>query len=350
VAPHGRPTPADLRRDTRADAPGVSFFQLVSRLLRQAPGAVPPGEGGPAAAEPVRFRPHDSLGFAARDVEALEWVDRQGDEAEDGDESGRWRMTVNFHGLYGPSSPMPAALTEEILWYRGSHDPVRDFLDIFHHRAISFVYRAWRKYRHHVQYQADPLDAATRRALCLAGLPDDAHAGTTVDVLGVLPDVGLLWDVRRSVGGLEGLLRDQLPGIRIRVEPARGRVVTIPEEQRARLARRGSTLGVDATIGSRTFDLTGAFEVSLGPLSVEEYQSFFPGEKRHTTLTRLIQFYVADPLEFSIRLILRGDEVPAVNLERDRHLGLGKLTFLAPSEPEDHEVVVPGQERVTAQG
>lgn len=350
MAPHGRPTPADLRRDLRGDASSVSFFQLVTRILRQAPGSIPPGEGGPVAAEPLRFRPNDSLGFAARDIEALEWVDPRGDEVDEGDERGRWRMTVNFHGLYGPSSPMPAALTEEILWHRDTHDPVRDFLDIFHHRAISFVYRAWRKYRHHVQFEPDPLDPATRRALCLAGLPDDAHAGATVDVLGVLPDAGLLWDVRRSVGGLEGLLRDQFPGIRIRIEPARGRVVPIPEEQRARLARQGSTLGADATIGSQTFDLTGAFEVRLGPLSVEEYQSFFPGETRHTALTRLVTFYVADPLEFSIRLVLRGDEVPGVSLERDRRLGLGKLTFLSPSEPEDHEVVVPGQERVAAQG
>jgi type VI secretion system protein ImpH len=318
--------------------------------MRDAPGSVPPGENGPAAAEPVRFRPHASLGFAARDVETLEWVDFRGDVVDDGDESARWRMTVNFHGLYGPASPMPAALTEEILWYVDDHDPVRDFLDIFHHRAISFVYRAWRKYRHHEQYEVDPYDAATRRCLALAGLPEEMHPACPFDPLGVLRDVGLLWDVRRSVGGLEGILRDQFPGIRIRVDAAMGRVVEIPREQRSRLARHGSRLGEDATIGGQTFDLTGAFRVSLGPLSVEEYQAFFPGEARHTALVRLIRFYVSDPLECSIRLLLRGGEIPGASLEAERKLGLGKLCFLAPEDPDDHEVVVPGQERMAAAG
>ena len=86
------------------------FFQLVRMLLREDPAATPPGGEGPPRRENVRFRPAAHLGFAPSDVDVVEVLPA----AED--EPARFRVTVNFMGLYGPASPMPNHVTEDILW------------------------------------------------------------------------------------------------------------------------------------------------------------------------------------------------------------------------------------------
>ena len=50
-------------------------------------------------------------------------------------------------GLYGPSSPLPNHYTEDVLWASADEDAARSFLDLFNHRLISLVFRAWEKYR-----------------------------------------------------------------------------------------------------------------------------------------------------------------------------------------------------------
>ena len=95
----------------------------------------------------MRFRPLLSFAFPATDVERVERV---------GDGDGTrppYRVTVNFLGLYGESSPLPAFLTEELMADDPEDSPRRDFLDLFHHRLVSLFYRCWQKYRHQVQYR-----------------------------------------------------------------------------------------------------------------------------------------------------------------------------------------------------
>src|SRR4029077_3640515 len=91
---------------------------------------------------------------------------REGDD----DRPPHYRVTVNFMGLYGPASPLANHFTEEMIWAGTEQQAGRDFVDLFHHRIISFVYRAWEKYRYGAQFDAAGPDDFTRRLECLIGV------------------------------------------------------------------------------------------------------------------------------------------------------------------------------------
>jgi type VI secretion system protein ImpH len=312
-----------------AESRRYSFFQLVRLVLAGRPDAVAPGGAGPAAREPLRFRPNASLDFAVSDVEELERLETPGGE--------RYRVTVNFMGLYGPASPLPNHFTEELLWGGTDAAGARDFLDLFHHRVISFLYRSWEKYRYPVQFDPDTLDDFSRRALCLIGLGTRGmEAAVGLSVLPLLRTSGSLASRHRSAAGLEGLLRDHFAGVGVRVDPCLERLVPIPRDQLFRLGRRGSRLGEDTCLGEAVRDRSGAFRITLGPLDgADQFRSFLPRGENLQRLVRLVRLYVADPLDFDVTLRLRAPAVPALQLAPDADLPLGQMSWIAPRGREE---------------
>ena len=66
---------------------------------------------------------------------------------------------MNFMGTTGPQGPLPHFYTTLILSRLRSGDKtLRDFLDLFHHRMLSFFYQAWEKYRFAVSYDRGERD------------------------------------------------------------------------------------------------------------------------------------------------------------------------------------------------
>src|SRR5205085_4597393 len=121
----------------------------------------------------------------------------------------RYRITVTFLGLYGSVSPLPIFYAEDILQSDEEPNPVREFLDVFHHRLISMFYRAWLKYRYHEQFSLNGLDLFSLRLFSLMGL----GAQELRDVSGLpntrlLRYVGLFNQKPRSACALEGLISD----------------------------------------------------------------------------------------------------------------------------------------------
>jgi type VI secretion system protein ImpH len=312
------------------------FFQLVQLLLREQADAVPPGGTGPALRENIRFRPSASLGFAASDVEGVKLT-----EPPDPAIPERFLVTVNFMGLYGPASPMPNHFTEDILWAGIEGDGARDFLDVFHHRIISFLYRAWEKYRHPVQFDPEPSDPFTRRMLCLMGLGTAGIAeGAGVELHPMLRTAGLLAARQRSAAGLEGFLRVHFDENRLRVEACLERRVRIPRALLMRLGQSGSRLGEDACLGEVVRDRSGAFRVVIGPLTLERFRRFLPSGEDLGRLVRLVRLYVSDPLDLKVVLRLQGREIPPFRLSPADDLPLGQLSWLAPPGREEGRVQI----------
>jgi type VI secretion system protein ImpH len=204
---------------------------------------------------------------------------------------------------------------------------------------ISFVYRAWEKYRHHVQYASPRRDADgearpdrfTARILGLIGLGTAGMLPALGESpLPLLRVCGLLSARSRSAVGLEGLLRERFEGIPVRIDAFKLRRVRIAEEQTNRLGGRASRLGVDLVLGESVLDRGGAFEVDLGPLSVADFRGFLPGAGRFDQLVRATRFYVTDPLDFTVNLHLAPGEAPPLALAPEQELPLGRLSWLSP--------------------
>lgn len=305
-----------------------SFFQLVKLLKRESKDAVLPGGPGPARRENLRFRPPLGIGFPAGDIHALEALEPA--DAEAG-EPARYRVEVNFMGLYGPSSPMPTHFSEDFMWAGTESDAARDFVDLFHHRMISFVFRAWLKYRHDEQFDPREIDDFSRRALCLLGLGTAGmEKGTGLPLVPLMRSAGLLADRHRSATGLEQYLRVHFGIETLRVRPCVPRAARVPRSQSLRLGGSSARLGESAVLGERVADLSGTFRIELGPFDVASARRFLPGGDELTKLVRLARLYVKDPLHMELMLRIPAASVPPLRLTQRAQLGLGHLTWLSP--------------------
>jgi type VI secretion system protein ImpH len=329
-------------------APRFDFLQAV-RLLElvhrrraddaRAAGDVPPDRtiAGSEISGAVRFRSRVSLGFPAADLAGVEAPGHPG---------GPFTVTVDFMGLAGITGPLPHPLTWLVIERsaKGDDGP-RDFLDIFNHRLVELMYAARKKHRPALA-TTPPEEAPLAETLfALAGLGTGGMR-TRLEARGV-PDralltyAGLLAQRPRSMHGLETMLEDYF-GVRVRGRQFRGRWLALEPEDRTRIGAAGAhrTLGRSAVLGSRFWDQQAAFELELGPLGRREMMRFLPTGSAWMPLCQLVRFWVGVDLEFTVRLVLRRDEVPRMRLNGRRRLGWTSWLSTTTPHADDAQVVL----------
>jgi type VI secretion system protein ImpH len=308
MASEGGETSHPLVRALEEEPAGFTFFQAI-RLLEQAhPETVPLGESGPASREVVRLRPTSSLAFPTSDLSAVT-CRRSGEPP--------YEIETPIFGLYGPSSPLPAFYSEDILKREllGESDPVRMFLDVLNHRLLALLFRAWSKYRWEFTFQAGAIDRTSQYLLGLVGLATEGlreRVGLPAGRL--LRYAGFVSQRPRGAVFLGGVLSDYFDNVPAEVEPCVLRWVEISVEDQNRIGIASSTLGADLLIGKSAPDRTGKCRIRLGPMSRARYEQFLPGGSLSLTLGALVRFLLPDPLVYDLRLVLKGSEVPMLRV------------------------------------
>jgi len=326
-----QPTP-DLIAAILAEAPAFSFFQVV-RLLEQHCGGAALG-GTRAAAEPIRLRPSPELSFPLASVERVEEVKSPTDQP-------RYRVTVNFLGLYGTTSPLPNFFTEDVLFYDGEHDSARDLLDLVNHRLLALFYRAWAKYRYHVRWQAGGADEVSAKVFAFCGLADPAVRDRIgVPAVRLLRYAGLLTQNPHSAASLRGILADYFDGVPTAVQQCVLRWVWIDDADQWRLGRRNGALGRTSTIGLRVPDRAGKFRVAFGPMDLATYLTFLPQGSRSTAAAALTRMVARDHLTFDLEARLRHEEIPLPELAPENPPQLGWTSWLGRGKSGDDGAVV----------
>jgi len=315
------------------------FFPAVWLLERFAAGGAPVGGVGPVSAERIRFRPEVSMVFPATDVRRATVVDGPSE-----DES-IYQIDVTFMGLYGVSTPLPlhyavdvlrsvdhsrsGANVEGVESARPAREtgeeggsPLRDFLDLFHHRLISFFYRSWLKYRFERSFALSGRDDIAGYLLWFIGCSPGVDAETLgVPPIRLLRYAGVLTQHPRSGMTLAGVLRDYWNDPSIGVETCLGRWVRVSSADQNRLGEANSRVGFDVTLGEQVYDLNGTFLVRIGPMGWEEYLSFLPDGTRTAQTRALIRYYCMDPLACTLELRIRAGEVPSLRIGSDESAG-----------------------------
>ncbi|MFO0672245.1 MAG: type VI secretion system baseplate subunit TssG [Polyangiaceae bacterium] len=298
----------DLRAELEADAEKYSFFQAVQLIVRLHRGAAPVGGAGPPSREAIRFRHDPSLVFHSSDVSAIRLrVPRQGLLFSE--------ITSTFLGLSGTVSPLTAGAAERIARDADEGGSLRDFYDIFHHRLLGLLFRAWKRSRLYASHRMDGTDAMTRRALAFVGV-DAFGAGTRlglppIDLLSLAP---LLSFHTRSARTLGVVLQRVFPDIGVDVESFLERRVMLSDDQRAQLGLRNGTLGTNFTIGRSVVDRSGRFGVRIGPVDYSLFEALLPGGQHHTKLREIVQQFTRGVLEAEVEVELAPDQSPAFKL------------------------------------
>ena len=295
--------------DFRADPTRFDFFHAVRRLECAHADRPRIGASRRVAQDPVRFGQRPSMAFAPATLTGVE---------SDG-EDGPLRIDVQFMGLFGPHGPLPAHLTDYALSrLQHHHDPtLRRFLDVFHHRMISLFYRAWATARPEVHHDRPGEDRFAEYLASLAGLAGRAGEQST----GRLFFAAHLAMQARHPDGLAETLAAVL-GVDARIEEFVGRWLDVPEECRCQLggASEDSRLGA-SVLGDRVWDCQHAFRIVLGPMSLGEYRRLLPGGDALGRMAAWVRQYAGQELQWDVKLILRGAEVPPTRLDGGSQLG-----------------------------
>ena len=308
---------------------GFEFFQAVRLLTRIAlsnsddfeESARPVGHDYAPQSELVRFRSLPSHTFPGAEIHSF-------DASQSETVSGRPRpaeMTISFLGLTGPVGALPQHYTQTVIdRIRYKDHALRDFLDLFNHRAVSLFYRAWEKHRvlplmerAEAERRDDPF---TRVLFSFVGLGSpglrnrlDASDATFVYYS------GLYSHYPRNAQSLERLIAEiyglpaavlQFVGQWLRLET--DEQTSLPSD--ALLGGRNCRLGVESIAGQRVWTVESKFRIRLGPMGHEAFQRMLPDSCLLTQLAQVVRTYAGPELDFDVQLVLRRDEVPECQL------------------------------------
>jgi type VI secretion system protein ImpH len=318
-----RQTPADLAWLARLErAPyDFGFYTALRRFEaqhRQLPrlGYAPRPQG-----EPVRISQNASMAFASATLASF----TPGAPSTPGAAGRPAKLSTNFFGLLGPNGPLPIHLTEHAYEriVRNRDRTFAAFLDVFHHRMALYFYRAWADAQPTVQYDRPEQDrfATYVGSLIGVGMPSLRNRDAMPDET-KLHFAGHLGVQGRHASGLRSILSSFLR-VPVELEQFVGEWVEVPADCRLRLRsdREAAALGQSAVLGRRIWDRRQSFGLTFGPMSWDAYRRLLPGGETLKRVEAVIKNYVGLTFRWNIRLVLRKEEVPRMELGREGRLG-----------------------------
>jgi type VI secretion system protein ImpH len=316
---------SELKLDLLKEGYSFSFFQvmrLLNLLCRNASGS---DFSNPLASDSIRVRPKLSLAFPAADVDRIEEISDE--------EKTRFKVTANFLGLYGISSPLPTFYTENLMDEAALDESVtREFIDVINHRLFELLYSCLCKYLQCFQVVEANSRQHTERLFCLLGIGEKKLRSEMANPYGLIRYVGLFTQMPRSALGLETLLTDALDGMAVTIIPCVERKAKIPDDQKLVMGSTAHNLGVNCFLGEEIVDRMGKFRIRIGPLDKNKFQSFYPESDNYKTATFLTDMYILEPLVYDLEIILAEGEAEKVCLGDPDSSRLGLNTWIFSNE------------------
>ncbi len=330
-----------------------AFFQAI-RLLLASGGAArlgaPGGELGGMSnvhEEPIRFHSLPALEFPPAEIVSID-APASGPNSEEIP----LEVKVAFWGLIGPAAALPNHYTQTVI-DRSRHKDyaLRDFLDLFAHRQLSFFYRGWEKH-----YVAAGFERAAKQGRASDDPLRDAllaiigrGVSSVQDRLEVTDDTCIYYGGafvdRPCAESLRQIVEDALE-LPTKILSLFGQWLLLPESERSRMGAIDghSRLGTDTMLGERTWDPTSKFRIRLGPVGWHDFQRLMPTGPDLVPICQLIRSYVGCEFAFDLQLILLADQIPPCHLNSDGdavdpHLGWNTWLCSRPPSHDSQEAV-----------
>ncbi len=263
--------------------------------------------------DPVRLKQRVSMAFASSTVARFAPQDEQSGEAGE--------LAQYMFGLFGPNGPLPLHLTEYAYNRQHSYrDPTfKAFGDIFHHRMLSLLYRAYASGEPTANFdRAGDVDDFAQKVAAFAGLKGAGFADRDA-----MPDLAKLRYAGRLAHGTrneEGLLAliSGFFGAPASMESFVGTWLELDPKDTWELGNphKPARLGQSCSIGSKVWTRQAKFRFRVGPVGLADYKRLLPGGDSLKRLKALVRNYMGDALMWDMNLVLKAGEAEPAMLAR----------------------------------
>jgi type VI secretion system protein ImpH len=307
--------------DAQARPWAHGFVPLLRKLAATDPAMPRVGMTQRPQQESFRLGQQASLAFAPRELARVEvQLDRKQ----------RPRAHIKLFGLgaLGPNGALPIHFTELV---RERVEAKRDntlanFLDLFHHRAFSHIYRAW---------------AQSQSAAGLDRVDEETFSPYIARIAGDEPsevqDTALPPHARwassahrvRSARNPEGLVRTlaRFFGVPVQLREYMLQWMPIEPQDQCILGqpRLSSVLGEGAMLGEVVPDRQSRFRLVLGPLDLDGYLRLTPqgsaSGKDLPALRDIVRSFIGFEYVWEVELLIRSEAAPQTRLGDSTQLG-----------------------------
>ncbi len=319
MAGEDRRSTSDIKRELLEEGKTFSFFQAL-RLLGFFIGKDRlVSKGQDPIREMVRIRPKLSLAHPGAEIDVIEELET---------DSPKYRLTANFLGLYGESSPLPTFYTEDLLDADpDSREVAREFVDIINYPLYLHFFRIWTKYRPWLKIVDEKDQNYLDMLFALLGLGVEGMKDEIPGSYQLLRYVGLFTQFPKSAAGLKRLLGDALDEKDLDIVPCIPRTVSIPQDQRCYVGESGNVLGEESYLGECIGDVTRKYRVKIGPVDAYNFRQYLPGTYKYRRIVFLSRIYLMDPYESDLEIELAAGEIETAQLGDGQWSKLGMDTW-----------------------
>lgn len=286
------------------------LFAFLRMIESASPNLPPLGTSFTEKGEIVRVEQNASLSFPASDLSLVSYT-----------EAGKVRVEAHVLGLLGVNGPLPYFYTEHIQQQKQEFqdDSFLNFLNIFNNRLNLLFYRAWAS--------ADPCVSLGRKddyySRFLLSL---VHSRASPQYDGEAYCSELIgnsrWFVRqvRNAEGLESILSDYF-GLPVQIKEFVSDWIKLEESDQTQIGFINTSLGVSAFLGESALSLQNKFKIIIGPMTLAEYELFFPKSTKSKMLSKWVAEYTGQELDWDVCLVLAKQYVPNACLSGNSQLG-----------------------------
>lgn len=297
------------------------FVPLVRQLAATEPDMPPIGQAQRPQQESFRLGQQASLAFAPRELAKVELKPGP-------DERTRAYIKLFGLGMLGPNGALPIHFTElvrERVEAKRDHT-LADFIDLFHHRAFTHIYRAWAQ-----SQSAAGLDRAGQEAFSnyiarLAGDEPSEVQGSALPPHARWASSAHRVRAARNPDGLVSTL-SRFFGVPVQLREYMMQWMPIEPQDQCHLgvARASSILGQGAMAGEVVPDRQSRFRLVIGPLNLDGYLRLTPqgsaSGKDLPTLIETVRSFIGFEYVWEVELLIDRDAAPTTQLGDSTQLG-----------------------------
>ncbi|MFC5472441.1 type VI secretion system baseplate subunit TssG [Paraherbaspirillum soli] len=316
----------------------AGFLSLLRAVAARHPAMPLPGTASLPREEPYRIGQQPSMAFAPREIASLTR------------RHGKLDIRLLGLGLWGPQGPLPLHLTELAYNRAEGHQDhtLVAFADLFHHRALSLLYRAWSSSQATASLDRGDDEKFSFYVGSLTGIAPQEAQHSCLPTHARLASAAHLVREARNPDGIAATLSYYF-GVPVAIEESIFQWVAIAAAEHSKLGRPGpaSVMGEGALLGEMIPDCQHKFRLVVGPLELDQYLRFTPHGADLPTLVEWVRSFIGYEYAWELKLLIKPRAAPPARADTAQKLGystwLGQAPDLQPVtgmvfEPEQYDI------------